>query len=192
MYAFRISCSIALGVILLLIILLWKQLNGFLKDKSILPAGQRSYSLSSTLIFYWSLIIFLSICYIGIVSDNLPAIDSGVLILMGIVAGTTTAGKTIDSAQSADPDIARTQDVDASQGFLTDILSDKNGISVSRFQTVVFHIIYGAAFISIVLTQEVLYNFPTQTLTLLGISCGAYALLKIPENTVPTRTPPTN
>lgn len=190
MYAFTISCSIALALIVLLLILLNKQLGAFLKDKSTLPIEKRSYSLSTTLIFYWTLLIFISICYIGIVSDNLPTINSGVLILMGIITGTATSAKVIDSTQSQDPTIARCQDTTPSAGFLTDILSDCNGISVSRFQTVVFNIIYGAAFLSIVVTQNVLYNFPQQTLTLLGISSGAYALLKIPENSAPTVNPP--
>lgn len=183
MYAFTTSCSIALIVIVVLILCLWKKLNLLLRDKSTLqPPTDRTYSLASTLIFYWSLIIFLSICYIGIVSDNLPTIDSGVLILMGIVAGTATAGKVIDTNQSQDPTITRTQDTDKTQGFFTDILSDADGISVSRFQTLVFNIIYGFAFLAIVYTQHVLFNFQPGTLTLLGISSGAYAALKIPEN----------
>jgi hypothetical protein len=191
MYAFTISCSAALFVIIVLLIVLRKKLTIFLRDKSILqPENKRSFSLSSTLIFYWTILIFVSICYIGIVSDNLPTIDNGVLILMGIVVGTATAGKVIDTTQSVDPTITRTQDVDETKGFLTDILSDANGISVSRFQTLVFNIIYGFAFLSIVVTQHVLYNFPQQTLILLGISSGAYALLKVPENAPKTVNPP--
>ena len=193
MYAFTISCSIALAFIIVLLYLLRTHLTAFLKDKSILAIDLRPYSLSSTLIFYWTLLIFLSVCYIGIVSDNLPTIDSGVLVLMGMVVGTATTGKVIDSTQSADPNIARSQDISPSEGFLTDILSDSNGISVARLQTLVFNIIYGFAFLAIVITQHTLYNFPQQTLTLLGISSGAYALMKIPENAPPTvipKTPP--
>jgi hypothetical protein len=189
MFAFTISCSVTLFFIIVFLFAVRKNLNGLLKDTSVLPVELRSYSLSRTMLFFWTLIIFLSICYIGIVSDNLPTIDSGVLILMGIVVGTTTACRAIDSTQSQDATIARTQDTTASQGFLTDILSDDNGISISRFQTVVFNIIYGCSFLSIVITQNVLYNFPNQTLALLGISSGAYALLKIPENKAPTVTP---
>jgi hypothetical protein len=156
-----------------------------------LPVAQRSFSLASTIIFYWTVLIVLSICYLGIVNDSMPVIDNGVLILMGIVAGTTTAGKVIDANQSQDPTIARSQDTTPSSGFLTDILSDSNGISVSRFQTVMFNIIYGCVFVATVISQHELYDFPSQTLTLLGISSGAYALLKISENTPPTVTPAT-
>lgn len=190
MYAFTTSCSVALFFIIVFLFAVRKQLTGLLKDTSILPVDQRSYSLSRTILFFWTLIVFLSVCYIGIVSDNLPTIDSGVLILMGIVVGTTTAGAAIDSTQSQDANIARVQDTNPSQGFLTDILSDNNGISISRFQTVVFNLIYGCSFLAIVISQNVLYNFPTQTLALMGISSGAYAILKIPENKPATVNPP--
>jgi len=189
MYAFTWSCSIALVLIVVFVLLVRKSLTGFLRDKSTLPVEQRSFSLASTITFYWTAIIILSVCYIGIVDDNLPKIDNGVLILMGIVAATTTAGKVIDANQSVDKTITRSQDTTESAGFLNDILSDSNGISVSRFQTIMFNLIYGCAFVAIVATQHVLYNFPTETLTLLGISSGAYALLKIPENTAPTVNP---
>ncbi|RKR84131.1 hypothetical protein BDD43_4358 [Mucilaginibacter gracilis] len=182
MYAFTISCSVAAFLIFLILFFKMRELSALLKDDSALSPDQKPYSLARTILCFWTLIIFLSICYIGIVSDNLPKIDAGVLILMGIVVGTTTAGRVIDTTQSKDPNITRTQDTDPSVGFLTDILSDANGISISRFQTLVFNIIYGCAFISIVVTQNTLYNFPPETLTLLGISSGAYALLKIPEN----------
>ena len=190
MHAITYSCSVALFLILVFVILVRKNLTALLRDTSILPVAQRSFSLASTLIFYWTMLIILSICYIGIVNDALPVIDNGVLILMGIVAGTATAGKVIDTNQSQDPNIARSQDTMPSSGFLTDILSDSNGISVSRFQTVMFNIIYGCVFVSVVISQCKLYDFPSQTLTLLGISSGAYALLKIPENTPPTVNPP--
>jgi hypothetical protein len=189
MYATTISCSFALFLIIVFVIIIRKKLTTFLKDDSILPVEDRSYSLAKTITFFWTSLIFLSICYIGIVSDNLVTIDSGVLILMGIVLGTATAGKVIDTTQKQDPTIERCQDVEKSEGFLTDILSGGNGISVSRFQTVVFNIIYGCTFISLVISQNVLYNFPPQTLTLLGISSGTYALLKVNENTAPTVNP---
>jgi len=189
MHAITYSCSAALFLIVVFAILVRKDFVAFLRDTSILPVAQRSFSLASTLTFYWTALIILSVCYIGIVNDCLPVIDNGVLILMGIVAGTTTAGKVIDANQSQDPTIARSQDTTQSVGFLTDILSDSNGISVSRFQTVMFNIIYGCVFVAVVISQHKLYDFPSQTLTLLGISSGAYALLKIPENTPPTVNP---
>jgi hypothetical protein len=192
MYASTIACSGALFVIIVLLFMLRKKLNLFLRDKSILPLEERPFSLASTLTFYWTVLIFLSICYIGIVSDNIVPISSSVLILMGIVIGTTTAGKVIDTVQSTDDKIERSQDVHPSEGFLTDILSDSNGISVSRFQTLAFNIVYGFIFLSIVVSQHLLYEFPTQTLVLLGISSGAYAMLKIPENAPKTVNPSTH
>jgi len=190
MYATTISCSVALVGIIMVLVFTRKNLGGMLKDDSIVltVVSQRPYSLSRTLLFYWTIIIVVSVCFIGIADDNLTTIGSGVLILMGIVGGTATAGKVIDSndisgqqAAAPGPPLIRIQDT-PTEGFLTDILSDGNGISISRFQTVAFNLIYGCSFLSFVITQHVLYSFPSSTLTLLGISSGAYALLKIPEN----------
>ncbi len=182
----------ALAIIVLLVFVLRRHLSALLKDESTLPVPLRSYSLSRSILFFWTMVLFLSICYIGIKTDNLAPIDSGVLILMGIVVGTATTGRVIDSSQTQDPGITRTQDTHQSQGFLLDILSDGNGMSISRLQTVIFNIIYGCAFVSLVITQEVLYNFPTETLTLLGISSGAYAFMKVPENKPTPPPPPAN
>ncbi|HLN95021.1 MAG TPA: hypothetical protein VK183_05235 [Flavobacterium sp.] len=192
MYATTTSCSVALAIIVLLVFVLRRHLSALLKDESTLPVPLRSYSLSRSILFFWTMVLFLSICYIGIKTDNLTPIDSGVLILMGIVVGTATTGRVIDSSQTQDPAIIRTQDTHQSQGFLLDILSDGNGVSISRLQTVIFNIIYGCAFVSLVITQEILYNFPTETLTLLGISSGAYAFMKVPENKPTPPPPPVN
>ncbi len=154
-----------------------------LKDETkTLPKTLAPFSLSRTLLFYWTVIIILSYCFIGIIDDNASVISPAVLILMGIMAGTTTTGKLIDTDQIQNPSIVnRIQDM-PSEGFLNDILSDGNGVSISRLQIVAFNIIFGLIFIGYVVSQHVLYNFPATTLTLLGISSGAYALLKIPEN----------
>ncbi len=183
MYAFTFSCSAAIVVMAILLVVLRKNLSVLLRDESTQTVmTDRTFSLSKTLFFFWTLVVVLSICYIGIVSDNLPDLDSGVLILMGIIAGTTTAAKTIDYTQIQNPNITSRPQNCVSEGFWRDILSDDNGLSVSRLQTVLFTIIYSFAFMAIVITQNVLYNFPPATLTLLGISSGAYALLKIPES----------
>jgi len=76
-------------------------LNGLLKDQSAQPVDTSPYGLSRTILFFWTLIVFLSYLFIGIADDNLSTFGSGVLILMGIAVGTTTAGKAIDSSQSS-------------------------------------------------------------------------------------------
>ena len=56
---------------------------------------------------------------------------------MGISVGTTFAAGTIDNNQNP---ITRHQN-EPSAGFFIDILSDENGISIHRFQNVVWTII---------------------------------------------------
>ncbi|TBO44262.1 hypothetical protein [Pedobacter kyonggii] len=180
------SCSIAFSVALALIVILFLSLNSrlldALKDMSVLASDQRSYSLAKTTLFFWTVLILLSICYLGIVLGKVPELNEGVLALLGIAAGTTATAATIDSLQSQDPKIARIQDNSKTENFFLDILSDKDGISTTRLQTFIFNIIYGCYFISVVISDEKLFLFPAKTLMLLGISSGAYALLKVTEN----------
>ena len=183
MYATTISSSIALGIIFFILIFKWKILKQLLQDDTVNPdVKNKSFSLSRILLFFWTIIIVFSICYIGIIDDNIVKISSGVLVLVGIVAGTSIAGRVIDTNQISDPNIKTRHQDGESQGWLIDILSDSNGISVSRFQIVVFNLIYGLVFVSLVISQHVFYNFPNETLTLLGISSGTYAGIKVPEN----------
>jgi hypothetical protein len=65
---------------------------------------------------------------------------------LGISAGTLATAKLTDNSDAANPNITRTQD-DESKGFLNDILSDENGISIHRFQAVVFNVIIGLWFV---------------------------------------------
>lgn len=183
MKVITISCYITLGLLAIIMLIEYKRFTTMLKDESAQSlVKNRTFSLSKTILSFWTIIIFLSICYIGIVNDQLPEIGTGVLTLLGVAIGTAAAGRAIDNTQSQDPTIIRTQDTDTTQGFLIDILSDKNGISISRFQTVFFNLLYASSFIAVVLDEHKLYEFDPTTLALIGVSSGAYALLKIPEN----------
>jgi len=190
MNATSIAAIVAAAIILLMLFYFRNKLSAFLKDSSTIPdPSQRTYSLAKTILAFWTFIILFSICYIAIACGYLPPLTQNVLILMGIAVGTTTAGTTIDTLQEQDNNIVRAQDIYTKQGFLTDILSDANGISIHRFQAVMFNIVYGASFIAIVVSEYRLLDFPQGTLALLGISSGTYALLKVAENTT---TPPTS
>jgi len=172
--------------LLLLCFILYKvkgKLTELLKDMSVMAdATDRSYSLSKTIFLFWTVIIFSSLFYLGIGYNDFPPLNSSTLILLGIAAATAAAGAAVDHTQSADPTVQRMQDVEKTKGFLTDILSDQYGLSLSRCQTMGFNLIYGCVFISTVIAKHTFYLFTPETLTLLGISTGAYALLKIPEN----------
>jgi hypothetical protein len=68
-----------------------------------------------------------------------------------------------------------------SQGFLTDILSDENGVSFHRLQMLVWTIILGLLFIHSVWTRLSMPEFPSTLLALQGITSGTYLGFKIPE-----------
>lgn len=68
-----------------------------------------------------------------------------------------------------------------SEGFLTDILSDANGISFYRFQIAAWTVVLGIIFISSVLNVLTMPEFPKELLALMGISSGTYIGFKFPE-----------
>jgi hypothetical protein len=72
-----------------------------------------------------------------------------------------------------------------SEGFLTDILSDANGISFHRFQIFAWTVVLSIVFIKEVYENLAMPVFNTTLLGLLGLSAGTYLGLKIPEPTLP-------
>jgi hypothetical protein len=76
-----------------------------------------------------------------------------------------------------------------SSGFLLDILSDADGVSVHRFQLFAWTIILGVVFVSGVLHEVAMPVFSATLLGLMGLSAGTYLGLKIPESTVPKQQP---
>jgi hypothetical protein len=73
-----------------------------------------------------------------------------------------------------------------SQGLLTDILSDANGISFHRFQIAAFTVILSVIFIVETYETLAMPTFNTTLMGMLGLSAGTYLGLKIPEATTPT------
>ena len=65
--------------------------------------------------------------------------------------------------------------------FLTDILTDADGISLHRFQIVVWTVVLVGMFLFKVVTTLSMPDLNAAQLTLLGISSGAYLGFKIPE-----------
>jgi hypothetical protein len=73
-----------------------------------------------------------------------------------------------------------------SEGFLTDILSDANGISFHRFQIFAWTVVLSIIFIKEVYENLAMPAFDATLMGLLGLSAGTYLGLKIPEPTMPT------
>src|SRR5262249_37912308 len=67
------------------------------------------------------------------------------------------------------------------EGFLRDILTDADGISLHRFQMVVWTIILGFIFAASVYNSLAMPQFSGTILALMGISGGTYIGFKFPE-----------
>ncbi len=162
-----------------------------IKDLSIqIP---RPYSLASSQLFWWTVIILSCFIYKGVMDKSLPKLNSLALLLLGISAATTLSGKVIDNTDRNSVGNNRHQDQAPSRNFLHDILSDAQGnYSIHRLQTFLFNVIIG-----IIYLVEFIHtgNFPdwdsAQVSALLGISDAGYIAIKNTENTASTlSTPP--
>jgi hypothetical protein len=67
------------------------------------------------------------------------------------------------------------------QSWISDILSDENGISFHRFQMLAWTLVLGAYFGVSIFKDYVMPEFDTQMLVLMGISSGTYLGFKLPE-----------
>lgn len=136
------------------------------------------FSLSRVQLAYWTMIVSLSFLYIWATTGDFATIAGSTLLLMSISLGTTAAATVIDKSQDK---MVRHQDF-PSDNLLSDVLSDANGLSMNRFQMVVWNIIMGVVFISGVYRDLSMPQFSDNLLMLMGVSSSAYVALKIPEN----------
>ena len=184
---YAIRSWIGRAIILLVIIgfLSLSQKIHFLKD---IYSGK--YSLSRAQLGWWTMIVIC--CYIALWSDSgiLVPLTSDTLILIGISATTAAAAQTIDISrmQSLGRNQTQSQAADAQKpaihmgkNFFFQVLSDENGISIQRFQSVVFTFFIGVFFVFEVVTQFEMPDIDTGILGLMGISSATYAGLKTNE-----------
>ena len=68
-----------------------------------------------------------------------------------------------------------------SRGFMTDILSDANGVSFHRLQMLVWTLVLGVLFVYSVWARLSMPEFSATLLALQGITAGTYLGFKIPE-----------
>lgn len=176
------------GLLLLLFLCDWFIYKGgnVLRDAS--QAAEKPYSMSRVQLWWWTNIIVAGFILVYLKTGILPDLNDTCLTLLGIGLGTTVAGRIIDGhdeAQKAD----RHQN-HANQDFFTDILSDEQGVSIHRFQTLIFNVVYGVTFIVLVIetarvgTTPVSY-FPSYNTATLGVLLGSsagYLVAKTREN----------
>ena len=154
-----------------------------LRDPNSCPKeGKSTFSLGRTQFGIWTVIVFCSFVYL---MNKIEVTDivftQDVIVLLGISVGTTVISRSIDS--NAKKQVLKNVESSdgCSKGFLIDILSDGSGISVHRFQQVLFTLLLIYVFL-VSLHEEV--NFPDlddQLLLLSGISSGGYLGIKMSE-----------
>ncbi|WP_158995794.1 hypothetical protein [Mucilaginibacter sp. L196] len=149
-----------------------------------------AFSLSRTQLAFWTVIISSTFIYVvinfssgtSIVIPNLPPVN---LVLLGIAAGTSIVAKVIDNSQKDNAGNSISQQDLPSKGFLTDIISDENGISIHRLQNVIWTAIVGVIYIYYVIINSKIPDgtiINNDLLGLMGISAGTYLGLKTTEN----------
>lgn len=143
---------------------------------------RRPYSLSRTQLGVWTIVIACSYIYESFCSNclvSLAEFNTTALVLMGISGGTTAVSSVIDQSQQ---NLARHQNR-PSKWFLLDILSDEKGVSIHRFQNVVWTVIAIAVYISrLSQVQGALPELDPTLIALTGVSNAAYLGLKLSEN----------
>lgn len=152
-----------------------------IKDSNDIPI--KSYSFARTQGLWWTTII--AACFViafGANNEIVVNLNATCLTLLGIGVGTTALGKVIDN-YDLKAGFVRYQDKKKTQSFITDILSDGTGISVHRYQSLIFNLIFTVIFLVEFFGNPTKFPcFETVTLGLLGISSGTYLSMKATEN----------
>jgi len=145
------------------------------------PPHRRPYSLSLFQMVFWFFLVIVAYVFMWLINDELDTITESVLALIGIGAATAIGSTMIDKnkTQTA-PEAA-----DVSRGFVKDVLSDADGISLHRFQMFVWTLVLGVIFVASVYETLSMPEFSTTLLGLMGISSGTYLGFKVPEKNAP-------
>lgn len=195
-------------LLLALVIFLDLQYN-LLRDDTTTVLQKKPYSFARAQLTWWSVIVLSAYAAAMFKTGNIPDLYDSTLILLGISGGTFAVARIADVSDQRKLAEGKIQDVHQnkeSNGLLIDILSDQNGVSIHRLQTVFFNITIGAWTIvqigrniasfpddcSVLVSGAVnksclppFYPIPDineNNLILLGLSVGVYTALKSSEN----------
>ena len=145
-----------------------------------LDALQRPYSLAKTQLAWWTFIIMGSYLVIYCVTGEMTNISMTTLSLLGISAGTAGLSGLIGAPGDVGKPLPGGPVI--SQGWLTDILSDSNGVSINRLQKVVITVLLGYFFARTVYKTVALPEWNNNETLLLAISSATYLGLKWQDN----------
>jgi len=146
------------------------------------PGKMPPYSLSLFQLAFWSFLVIAAYLFIWLITQELDTITGSVLALLGIGSATALGANLIASGKPSDPAPAPSSVREAvSRGFLRDVLSDEEGISLHRFQLFIWTLVLGVIFVASVYNGLQMPQFNPTLLGLMGISSGTYLGFKIPE-----------
>jgi hypothetical protein len=142
------------------------------------PTSGAAYSLARCQLAFFSFVIIATFIFIWLATGSFNGVlTAQCLVLLGISTATTAGSTIIDSDKSnkgAPPP--------AHVNFFSDILTDSTGITVYRFQVLVWTLLMGAMFVLSAFQQLTLPVFDNNLLILSGLSSATYIGLKIPES----------
>lgn len=151
-----------------------------LKDTQVDNGSEKTYSFSRSQLFYWTMIVIICLCA-GMGNNGnfdllLKLKEPSLLLLLGISVGTASVATYIDN------EIPNPKKNTDSNGFIRDILSDAGGISVHRYQAMLFNIIFGLVFVCQFINNTTEFPvFDNYALALMGTSSAGYLLIKTNE-----------
>jgi hypothetical protein len=179
--------------------------DGYGVPESLVPSGDRSFSLARCQMLWWSAVVAASWLTIGWATDNWTSLNESSLLLMGIGAGTLagavaivpdTVQRKLDAYKAAlagspagGAPTQALQDAEAalkgepgikSSGLVRDLVCDfGEGTGLHRVQVIFFALVYGVVFFWQAFHGGTMPIVPTAMLTLLGISSTAYVGFKL-------------
>lgn len=164
-----------------------------------LTPEQAPYSLSRFQLAFWSLLVIAAYIFIWLITEELDTITGSVLTLLGIGSATALGATIIDQGKPSNPpaasaasgasvaSVATPATPVASRGFLNDVLSDDQGISIYRFQLFAWTLVLGVIFCASVYNGLAMPQFSTTLLGLMGVSSGTYLGFKVPEKSADSK-----
>lgn len=145
-----------------------------------LPHGKRPYELGRFLTLFWTAII--ATCYFAVWlitgDSNLPATALALTGFSSVVALTGYLTRS-EPDEASDDSTASVPAAGASANFLTDVLSDSNGYSFHRFQLLMWNVLLGCMFVSLVWENLALPAFSQSLIALMGISASIHLSFEV-------------
>lgn len=149
--------------------------GNFLRNEPDGSGNRPAYSYSKVQLYYWTMIILLSFFYISIQQGSLIELSRSNLALISIPPVTALLAKGLESTSGASFKAAK------KGGFISvlkDIISDNNGVQLSRVQGLIFNLTFGSLFLATVCSDLIMIDFTPDQLILLGISASLYSAFK--------------